>query len=206
MADADALFDTHMVLSLALDYPGEDWHERAEAIASVRLPDQIGAHVDAFLDVAQEGGVTRLREHYVETFDNRRRCSLYLTYYDMGDTRRRGAALQTMAEVYRALGYRPSDEELPDYLPQFLELSARSRDVLVSEVLAALAPGLQVVKLALERLSSPYAHLLAALDASLPELTEDQRTRVITLVSQGPPSELVGLDDHPVPLTLGDTQ
>ena len=34
-----------------------------------------------------------LRPHYVETFDLRRRCCLYLTYYTYGDTRKRGMAL-----------------------------------------------------------------------------------------------------------------
>jgi nitrate reductase molybdenum cofactor assembly chaperone NarJ/NarW len=32
-------------------------------------------------------------QHYVQTFDLRRRCALYLTYYRYGDTRKRGLAM-----------------------------------------------------------------------------------------------------------------
>jgi nitrate reductase delta subunit len=32
-------------------------------------------------------------QHYVQTFDLRRRCALYLTYYRYGDTRKRGMAM-----------------------------------------------------------------------------------------------------------------
>ena len=37
---------------------------------------------------------------YVETFDLRRRCCLYLTYYSYGDTRKRGMALLRFKHAY----------------------------------------------------------------------------------------------------------
>ena len=46
----------------------------------------------------------RWRAHYVETFDLRRRASLYLTYYAHGDTRERGMALLRLKKLYRAAG------------------------------------------------------------------------------------------------------
>ncbi|MBD3689048.1 nitrate reductase molybdenum cofactor assembly chaperone [Nanchangia anserum] len=200
MSDIDRVFDAHMALGLALDYPGGDWEKVVEAIGEADLVGNVRAHVDRFLEVATAWGPQRLREHYVRVFDNKRRCSLYVTYFDMGDTRRRGAALTTCADLYRAVGFAPPDHELPDYLPLLLQLSARSRDVLVSEVLGAMLPGIEVVRRALEAEASPYVHLLDAVRATLPSLTEDQRERVRTLIGQGPPSELVGLSDSPLPL------
>ena len=45
-----------------------------------------------------------LAARYVETFDLRRRASLYLTYYAHGDTRERGMALLRLKKLYRAAG------------------------------------------------------------------------------------------------------
>ncbi|MDO5719718.1 MAG: nitrate reductase molybdenum cofactor assembly chaperone [Actinomycetaceae bacterium] len=200
MSDLDGLFDAHMAIGLALDYPGDDWSERLDAIEQVTLAESVAIPLRRFLEVAREWGPVRLREHYVATFDNKRRCNLYMTYFNMGDTRRRGAALVNFSTLYRAVGYEPDDKELPDYLPLLLELSARSRDLLVSEVLAAVLPGIEITRQALNRFNSPYAHVLDALKATLPSLTEDQRAHVMSLITQGPPNELVGLSDTQLPV------
>lgn len=200
MSDIDALFDAHMALGLALDYPGDDWPERLDAIEAAHLAESVDIPIRRFIAVARDWGPVRLREHYVATFDNKRRCNLYMTYFNMGDTRRRGAALVNFSSLYRAVGFEADDRELPDYLPLLLELSARSRDLLVSEVLAAVHPGIEITRQALIRLNSPYAHLLDALTATLPSLTDEQRARVIDLISEGPPNELVGLSDAQLPV------
>ena len=67
---------------------------------------------------------TQVGQHYVETFDLRRRCALYLTYYRYGDTRKRGMSMLTFKTAYRAAGWHPSDDELPDYLPMVLDFAA----------------------------------------------------------------------------------
>ena len=43
----------------------------------------------------------------METFDLRRRCALYLTYYRYGDTRKRGMAMLAFKAAYRAAGLEP---------------------------------------------------------------------------------------------------
>jgi nitrate reductase molybdenum cofactor assembly chaperone len=63
-------------------------------------------------------------KHYVETFDLRRRCALYLTYYQCGDTRKRGMAMLACKTAYRTEGLEPTDSELPDYLPLVLDFAA----------------------------------------------------------------------------------
>src|SRR5512146_2187118 len=64
--------------------------------------------------------------HYVETFDLRRRCALYLTYYRFGDTRKRGMAMLSFKTAYRVAAFVPTDDELPDYLPLVLEFASLS--------------------------------------------------------------------------------
>ena len=70
---------------------------------------------------------TEAAQHYVETFDLRRRCALYLTYYRYGDTRKRGMAMLTFKSAYRAAGLQPCEDELPDYLPMVLDFAACPR-------------------------------------------------------------------------------
>jgi len=41
----------------------------------------------------------------VETFDNRRRCNLFLTYFAHGDTRKRGIALLRFKQTYLRSGF-----------------------------------------------------------------------------------------------------
>ena len=67
---------------------------------------------------------TEVAQHYVETFDLRRRCALYLTYYRYGDTRKRGMAMLGFKTAYRAAGFVPCEDELPDYLPMVLDFAA----------------------------------------------------------------------------------
>src|SRR5262249_21984899 len=57
-----------------------------------------------------------LAAQYVDTFDLRLRCCLYLSYYAFGDTRKRGTALVRFAHAYRVAGFEQPTGELPDHL------------------------------------------------------------------------------------------
>lgn len=195
----------HMVLSVLLDYPGETFDEAAAAAvdASAGLPGAVRDDLVAFLDWAKGAGERAVAEHYVDTFDQRRRCALYLSYYAVGDTRRRGVALLGFKAVVRALGYEQERDELADYLPLVLELSARSGERMVLDLLASHREGIEVMRSALRGYRSPYAHLLDALCRTLPPVDDATRERYQRLVTQGPPSETVGTSAPPFPLPEG---
>ncbi len=72
----------------------------------------------------QETPLTELEADYVETFDNRRRHNLFLTYFAHGDTRKRGMALLRFKQTYLASGFELTDAELPDHLCVVLEYAA----------------------------------------------------------------------------------
>ena len=61
---------------------------------------------------------------YVETFDLRRRMTMYLTYWTAGDTRNRGSEMHAFVEAYRDSGVEPPEDEAPDHLPVELEFAA----------------------------------------------------------------------------------
>ncbi|MFF2272319.1 nitrate reductase molybdenum cofactor assembly chaperone [Agromyces sp. NPDC058136] len=185
----------HIAASLLLDYPGDGFDERVAAVAASldELPPEIARDLREFLDHVATTDREALKTEYVATFDLKRRCCLYLSYYAAGDTRRRGMALVTFIEAYRAAGWEFDAEELPDYLPAVLEFSARSDSPIAFELLAAHREGLEVLREALEKQRSPWVPLVRAVCRSLPELDAATRERYLELVSQGPPAETVGL-------------
>ena len=194
-----------MACSLLLDYPDEGLADKLAAVRSETplLPAEIAGRLEAFCAVADEWGVRGLQEHYVETFDQRRRCALSLTYYSHGDTRSRGIAILAFKEVMRRRGFEAARDELPDHLPVVLEFCALDESDIGGQMLAANPEGLEVLRTALRSAGSPYSHLLEALVLTLPEPDERTLAGYRRLVSQGPPTELVGagdLDATPFPV------
>ena len=109
---------------------------------------------------------TQVGQHYVETFDLRRRCALYLSYYRYGDTRKRGMSMLTFKTAYRAAGFDPSDDELPDYLPMVLDFAALAPRG--EKLLRAHRADLELLRRALDQAATPYVDVVAAICALLP--------------------------------------
>jgi nitrate reductase molybdenum cofactor assembly chaperone len=166
------------------------------------MPAVVADEITAFCGVAESWGLRALQEHYVETFDQHRRCALYLSYYSAGDTRERGAAILGFREVMRSAGFELDHaNELPDYLPVVLEFSARASEG--DTLLRANREALEVIRSALVTASSPYAHLLEGLCLILSPLDKKTLARYQKLISQGPPVEMVGLAATDPVSTLG---
>jgi nitrate reductase delta subunit len=135
--------------------------------------------------------------HYVETFDLRRRCALYLTYYRYGDTRKRGMAMLAFKAAYKAAGYEPSEEELPDYLPLVLDFAALHPRG--ERLLRAHRADLELLLRALREAESPYASVIEAVCAQLPALRRPDQALVRRFWDSGPPEEEVGLEPFAPP-------
>ena len=195
----------HMAASLLLDYPAEGTLEtRLNAVEAelATLPAEVAVLLEEFIAQARRRGERAMAEHYVEVFDRRRRCCLYLTYYTVGDTRHRGAALLAFKQALAAAGYEMAADELPDYLPVVLELSARSGDEIAQTLLSSHREGIEVLRSALVDAGSPYARLVEAISMTLPEIDAATADRVRALVAAGPPTETVGVTDMlPFPST-----
>jgi nitrate reductase delta subunit len=142
--------------------------------------------------------------HYVETFDLRRRCALYLTYYRYGDTRKRGMAMLEFKAAYRGAGFLPPDDELPDYLPMVLDFAALHPRG--ERLLRAHRADLELLLRALRDAPSPYAGVVEAVCARLPALGRPDRARVQRFWESGPPAEDVGLEPFAPPGYLTGTE
>lgn len=142
---------------------------------------------------------TALAARYVETFDLRRRATLELTYYAHGDTRERGMALLRLKKLYRAAGLPLESAELPDHLTVILAFAALAPDGHGVAVLSQHRAGLELLRLSLHDLGSPYGHVLDAVVAPLPALSVKERSDVARLAHDGPPDEAVGLEPYGPP-------
>ena len=144
----------------------------------------------------RERALQQLQEEYVATFDTRRRCSLFLTYFLHGDTRKRGTALLRFRQTYLRAGHVLDDSELPDHLAVVLEYAATVDPEGGRQLLLDHRAGLEVLRLALRDMGSPWAGAVASVSATLPTLRGDERDVVRRLAQQGPPEEEVGLDPY----------
>jgi nitrate reductase delta subunit len=187
--------------SLLLDYPDEETLSRAGLLrdASHRLPSALGDSIRAFLDHLEVTPLPRLQADYVETFDTRRRCNLFLTYFAHGDTRKRGMALLRFKQTYLRAGFELGDAELPDHLCVVLEFAATVDQGLGRDLMLDHRAGLELLRLSLQDLGSPWAGLVDAVTATLPPLRGDERDAVRRLAAEGPPEEEVGLAPFAAP-------
>ena len=175
------------LLSYLLRYPEDGYAEAAEAVAA--LPDgEVREALARFLADAPSCA------DYVETFDLRRRVTLHLTYYEHGDTRRRGAALLRLKRLYREAGLEFAADELPDHLAVMLAFAALAPDGYGSTLLAEHRPALELLRSGLHELPSPYAHVLDAVCLVLPPARDSDRDDAERLAADGPPAERVGLE------------
>ncbi|HEX6620576.1 MAG TPA: nitrate reductase molybdenum cofactor assembly chaperone [Solirubrobacteraceae bacterium] len=189
------------LLSFLLRYPDAGVAAARDDVAGEvsALPDgPVREALQRFL-AGWTGDQTALAARYVETFDLRRRASLYLTYYAHGDTRERGMALLRLKKLYRAAGLPMDSSELPDHLTVVLAFAALAPTGHGEALLAEHRPAIELLRLSLHDLESPYAHVLDALAACLAPLSVSERGEVARLAREGPPEEAVGLEPYGPP-------
>ncbi len=195
------LLATWQSASLLIDYPGPDLPQRLELarMAAEELPKHVAETIRAA--VARLGSVPLddLQAEYVETFDNRRRCNLFLTYFAHGDTRKRGMALLRFKQTYMQAGFELDDAELPDHLCVVLEFAATVDQDAGRQLMLDHRAGLELLRLSLQDLDSPWARVIDAVTATLPPLRGEERDAVSRLAAVGPPEEEVGLAPFAAP-------
>jgi nitrate reductase delta subunit len=194
----------YKLASVLLQYPTTAIFEGLDLLeaAAAQVPSREGRRAMAeFLLWLRTTQPTEVAEHYVETFDLRRRCALYLTYYRCGDTRKRGMAMLGFKSAYRIAAFEATDDELPDYLPlvlEFASLSSRGEDLLRRR-----RADLELLRKALHEAGTPYASVVDAVCAHLPRLRRRDLGVVRTYWEKGPPHEDVGLEPFAPPEYLG---
>lgn len=184
-----------MIASTLLVYPDQRFLDRREELIEITKDLEViyREPLNSFFTLTADMSVDEIQRHYVEIFDMRRRCSLFLTSWTHGDTRNRGMALVYFKEIYKSAGIWLTDEELPDHLAVVLEFAALIDPIEGDLLLGQHRAPIELLKDALHSTESFYASVLDAVVATLPPMTPEIAERVHALAQSGPPQELVGL-------------
>jgi nitrate reductase delta subunit len=191
---------TVKLASVLLQYPTLalfDGLEELERFAASAGPRPARESFQRFLEWLRVTPATDVAQHYVETFDLRRRCALYLTYYRYGDTRKRGMAMVVFKAAYRDAGYVVAEDDLPDFLPIVLDFAALCPKG--ERLLTSHRTDLELLRRALVKAESPYADVVGAVTTALPKLGKHELGQVRTAWKTGPPAEEVGLEPFAPP-------
>lgn len=187
--------------SLLLGYPDERLLAQLGLVraAARALPATVGEPLRDLADHLAGTPLSRLQAEYVATFDDRRRCCLFLTYFAHGDTRKRGMALLRFKQTYLRSGFALDESELPDHLCVVLEYAATIDHDLGRRLILDHRAGLEVLRLSLRDGSAPWRLAIDAVCATLPPLAGDEWEAVRRLAAEGPPEEEVGLTPYGTP-------
>ncbi|MDN5757814.1 MAG: nitrate reductase molybdenum cofactor assembly chaperone [Tomitella sp.] len=198
---ADELTGAWQSASILLDYPDEELRARLELFDQVAasLPGKLGSGLQDTLGYLHARPLAELQSEYVDTFDTRRRGCLFLTYFSNGDTRSRGLALLRIKQVYTRARLVLTDEQLPDHLCVVLEFAATTDQKAGVKIILDNRAGLELLRLHLTDIDSPWRGALETVCATLPPLKGKDHKAVEQLIAEGPADEQVGLDPYGAP-------
>lgn len=197
----DELTRTWQSASILLDYPDEILFSRLDLLTEVAatLPAKVGAHLQTTIDHLRGQPLRESESAYVDTFDTRRRGCLFLTYFSNGETRKRGLALLRIKQIYTKSGLILSEDQLPDHLCVVLEFAATTDQQAGLKMILDNRAGLELLRLHLREIDSPWSGALEAVCATLPPLKGKDHEVVERLIAEGPEDEQVGLTPYGAP-------
>ena len=186
---------TFRALSALLAYPSEDLSPAIPEIISAieaegLISDEAREQLRPLLTDLATLDLYDLQERYVELFDKTRRHSLHLFEHIHGESRDRGQAMVDLVEHYRRGGLLIAANELPDFIPLFLEfLSVRPLD----EARGLLKETAHIFSLLEERLAKRNGGYAAVFAAALSIVNE---TAVVadTVEINDEPDDLASID------------
>lgn len=190
---------TYRALAQLLTYPTAELQAVApQAVAVIReeglVPEPIVRALSKLAQGMASGDLYDLQETYVQLFDRTRSLSLNLYEHVHGESRDRGPAMVGLLELYRSKGLELQANELPDFLPVFLEFLSTLPEDEAASLLGEAAHVLEALAERLKTRDSGYRAVFGAL-AALPGQTADRGALAALL--QEPdhdPDDLAALD------------
>ena len=201
---------TLKVLSLLLAYPTREIKTAAPALATVLdaeglLPEARRATLRRLAAQLAERDLYDLEERYVLLFDRTRSLSLHLFEHVHGESRDRGQAMVELKELYATNGLEMPANELPDYLPLFLEFLATRPASEAREYLADVAHIVAALGERLRKRKSIYAEVFAGIEALAGMKAERGDVEELLERPDDDPNDLEALDRvwEETPVTFG---
>lgn len=187
------------VLSLLLAYPEMELKQAGPVlIATLDEMSTLSAEqldgVKELIEAITTRDIFDAQEEYVTLFDRTRSLSLHLFEHVHGESRDRGQAMVDLKTMYENAGFEIGSQEMPDYLPMFLEfLSVCPVDEArqsINDVLHILS----AIRERLEKRASPYAFAFAALESLSDAKPDEALLEELRAQEEDDPNDLEALD------------
>ena len=154
---------TLRALAALLGYPSDELKAHASELRSAIVDERAVAsterdRLEPLLRALETDELLDLQAAYSELFDRSRSLSLHLFEHVHGDNRERGQAMIDLGQQYLASGFFLDANELPDFVPVFLEYASCLPP---SEAREALAQPAHVFAVLAERLAKRQSHYAA---------------------------------------------
>ncbi len=190
---------TLKALSALLAYPGVELQKAIpdirDLLANEGVLDARACNALApLLDRLTTSDIYEAQEAYILLFDRSRSLSLHLFEHVHGESRDRGQAMVDLLKVYEEAGFTIAANELPDFVPLFLEYCATRPS---SEACGLLSqPAHIFVSLAerLQKRESDYAPIFSILVALASEKPQAEAFEAILPDGEEDPEDLEALD------------
>ncbi len=159
---------TWRALAALLSYPTEALQSATGEIAAVLTGEGIVPApnlpaIRTFLIEIATADIYDLQERYFALFDRSRTLSLHLFEHIHGESRDRGQAMADLITLYQEHGLEMTADELPDFLPLFLEFLSLLPDAEARAMLAEPAGILRALTDRLAARGTGYVSIMAAL-------------------------------------------
>ncbi|HEX6858659.1 MAG TPA: nitrate reductase molybdenum cofactor assembly chaperone [Caulobacteraceae bacterium] len=190
---------SYRALAVLLSYPSEAVREQMPAAAAVladdgRIPRALRRALGKLAEALSAGDLLEHQERYVWLFDRTRSLSLNLYEHVHGESRDRGQAMVALLELYRSKGLELSANELPDYLPVFLEFLSTLPDDEAASLLGEAAHVLSALGERLHKRASPYRAVFGALAALAGNPADAEALAAIMAEPDDDPDDLATMD------------
>jgi nitrate reductase delta subunit len=180
------------VISRLLDYPSQALFQHAGDLKSavnesVHLSDKHRDQLTGFIAELTQSDLYDAQEKYDLLFDRGRSLSLLLFEHVHGESRDRGQAMVDLMSEYTARGFDLDSEQLPDYIPLYLEFLSEQDESYAREWLADISHILAILS---ERLLDRKCHY-SVLFETLLELSGAavEREKIAQIVQKEQPDD-----------------
>lgn len=162
------------ILSALLLYPEPALLENLPALeAELAKTPLLHAPLRPLLDMLAADDLITLQERYVTTFDRNPSHSLHLFEHIHGESRDRGQAMVDLMEEYKKHGLDMTGEDLPDFVPLFLEFLSQVEGQEAGRLLSDAIHVLAHIGRKLAANDSPYSGVFDALQQLSPVVAEE---------------------------------
>jgi nitrate reductase delta subunit len=175
MSDHNPIASGYRVLSALLQYPEPELLEELDQLDQLLLDTlpRWRTQLLPLFDYLGETALIDLQQQYVMTFDRNPSHSLHLFEHIHGESRDRGQAMVDLLAEYSKHGLEMVGNDLPDYVPLFLEFLSQQEQAEAERLLGDAIHVLAFIGRKLRGNGSPYACVFDLLQTLTPVQAEE---------------------------------